>query len=127
MKKTGDCPCGSGKALPACCGPYLAGLAAPDAERLMRSRYTAYARGDEPYLLATWHSSTRPGSLDLNREPKAKWIGLEVKRHEQTDESHAVVEFVARYRVGGRAQRLSEVSRFVKEDGRWYYVEGKVD
>lgn len=127
MKKTEDCPCGSGKAFLACCRPYLAGMAAPDAARLMRSRYTAYARGDEAYLLSTWHPATRPDNLALDRAPRAKWIGLEVRRHEQADEYHAVVEFLARYRVGGHAQRLHEVSRFVKEEGRWYYLEGDVD
>jgi SEC-C motif-containing protein len=127
VKKTEVCPCGSGKAFPTCCGPYLTGLAAPDAARLMCSRYTAYTRGDESYLLTTWHPSTRPDSLELDREPRAKWIGLEVRRHEQADEHHALVEFLARYRVGGRAQRLHEVSRFVKEGGRWYYLDGDVD
>lgn len=118
------CPCGSGRPLAACCGPCLAGDVAPSAETLMRSRYTAYALMDEPYLLATWHASTRPARLDLT---PTRWIGLTVSRHEQQDADHATVEFVARYKIGGRAHRLHETSRFVREEGRWYYVDGEVD
>lgn len=92
----------------------------------MRSRYSAYGLRREDYLLATWHPSTRPAELGLARETPPKWLGLEVKRHEQTDADHAVVEFVARYKLNGRAHRLHEVSRFVREDGRWFYVDGDV-
>lgn len=92
----------------------------------MRSRYVAYVLGEEPYLLATWHASTRPASLDLSAGPPPKWLGLEVKRHEILDAEHAVVEFVARYKVNGRAFRMHETSRFVREDGRWFYVIGEV-
>jgi SEC-C motif-containing protein len=100
---------------------------APTAEALMRSRYTAYTLQREDYLLATWHSSTRPSSLGLAEDTHTKWLGLEVKRHEQQDADHAIVEFVARFKVNGRAHRLHEVSRFVREDGRWIYVDGDVD
>ena len=92
----------------------------------MRSRYTAYTLLREDYLLATWHISTRPTSLDLAADAATKWIGLEVKRHEQQDAEHANVEFVARYKVNGRAHRLHEVSRFVSEAGRWLYLDGKI-
>jgi SEC-C motif-containing protein len=118
------CPCGSGRAYAACCGPLHAGAAAADAESLMRSRYCAYALGLVDYLLVTWHPTTRPLDLDLAAGPK--WIGLSVLRHEQTEPDSAVVEFVARYKSGGRAGRMSEVSRFVREGGRWYYVDGEV-
>jgi len=93
----------------------------------MRSRYVAYALGLEPYLLATWHPSTRPASLNLASEPRPRWIGLVVKRNEAQGEGRAVVEFVARYKIGGRACRLHETSRFVREDGRWFYVDGDAD
>jgi SEC-C motif-containing protein len=89
----------------------------------MRSRYSAYVLQLEGYLLFTWHASTRPATLNLGAEPQPKWLGLEVKARVQGDDS-ATIEFVARYRVGGRAQRLHEISRFVREEGRWYYVEG---
>mgnify|MGYP001064856039 FL=1 len=118
------CPCG-GASLAACCGRYLDhfdSTPAPDAERLMRSRYTAFVLGRAGYLLATWHASRRPGSLDPDEG--AKWLGLEVRSHCATAEDRAEVEFVARWRVGGRAVRLHERSRFVREQGRWYYVDG---
>ena len=124
QRNTTPCPCGSGKSFEPCCGRHLAGEAAPTAEALMRSRYSAYGLLREDYLLATWHPSNRPRELGLARDAPVKWLGLEVKRHEQTDADHAVVEFVARYKVNGRAQRLHEISRFVREDGRWLYVDG---
>ena len=95
---------------------------APDAQALMRSRYSAFVLGRLDYLLATWHSSTRPAELTL--DPAAKWLGLEVRSHRIIDADHAEVEFVARYREGGRAVRLHERSRFVREAGRWCYVDG---
>ena len=124
QRNTTPCPCGSGKSFDPCCGRHLAGEAAPTAEALMRSRYSAYGLLREDYLLATWHPSNRPRELGLALDAPVKWLGLEVKRHEQTDADHAVVEFVARYKVNGRAQRLHEISRFVREDGRWLYVDG---
>ena len=121
------CPCGSNKKYSDCCALYLEGNEpAPTAEALMRSRYTAYTQLAEAYLLATWHPSTRPAALGLAEEAPTKWIGLEVKRHEQQDADHAIVEFVARYKVNGRAHRLHEVSRFVREAGRWFYVDGDI-
>jgi SEC-C motif-containing protein len=92
----------------------------------MRSRYSAFVRGDVPYLLATWHSSQRPAELTL--EAGGKWLGLEIKQHSVTGADTAEVEFVARFRVGGKAVRQHERSRFVREpaaDGdRWFYVDG---
>jgi SEC-C motif domain protein len=90
----------------------------------MRSRYSAFVRGDVPYLLATWHTSQRPAELKL--EDGAKWLGLEIKQHRLTGEDSAEVAFVARFRVGGKAIRQHERSRFVQEDGRWFYVDGDV-
>ncbi len=123
-----DCPCsGGGKNYADCCGRYLDdGEKIPTAEALMRSRYTAYTLLREDYLLATWCQSTRPASLGLASEPRSKWIGLEVRRHEQLDSNQAVVEFVARYKVGGRAYRLHESSRFVRKAGQWFYVNGEI-
>ena len=88
----------------------------------MRSRYSAYVFGLLDYLLATWHASSSPGDLEL---PPVKWLGLEV-RHAQTAGDVGVVEFVARCKDGGSAQRLQETSRFVREDGRWYYIDGQM-
>lgn len=92
----------------------------------MRSRYSAYAMEDEAYLLASWHPLTRPARLDLGREPRAKWLGLSIKARENRDAEHASVEFVARYKIGGRAYRLHETSRFERIDGRWFYLDGDV-
>ena len=120
------CPCGSGRTLQACCGRYHAGeLAgqAPDAEALMRSRYSAFVLDRLDYLLASWHPDTRPASIEPN-EPGLRWLGLAVKRHQRQDADHATVEFVARSKLGGRAHRLHEVSRFERIDGRWYYRDG---
>ena len=123
------CPCGrrsakgAALALADCCGRYLdQGEPAPDAESLMRSRYSAFVLERADYLQATWHASTRPQALDF--DAGAKWLGLEVRSHRATGADRAEVEFVARYRVHGRAVRLHERSRFVREDGRWYYVDG---
>lgn len=122
------CPCGTGRAYPGCCGRWHGGpqhLGAPDALALMRSRYSAYVLGLHDYLLATWHPSTRPAALEPD-PPGLRWLGLEVKRHWRDDDTHERLEFVARHKQGGRAQRLHELSRFVREQGRWYYVDGDV-
>jgi len=92
----------------------------------MRSRYSAFVLGLHDYLLATWHAATRPASLDLETSPPTRWLGLEVKRFEVSGSDAANVEFVARYKIGGRAHRLHETSRFLRADGRWYYLDGDV-
>ena len=128
------CPCGQLNAskkpllLAACCGRYLYSFdntPAPDAESLMRSRYSAFVLGHTDYLAATWHATTRPH--DLAADPGTRWLGLEVRHHAAIDASHAEVEFVARYRPSsgsGPAVRIHERSRFVCEGRRWYYVDG---
>ncbi len=125
------CPCGrtghnrKPLALAACCGRYLddfENTPAPDAESLMRSRYSAFVMGRESYLRATWHISKRPD--DVSSDKDTKWLSLEVRGHTALDADHAQVEFVARYRTGGRGARIHELSRFVREDGRWYYLDG---
>jgi len=122
IKIPSSCPCGAPD-YAACCGRYHGGTLAPDAAVLMRSRYSAYALKLEAYLLATWHVSTRPAALDLAAD-NAKWLVLEVKKHTVESADRATVEFVARYKIGGRAHRLHEISRFVREEGRWFYVDG---
>jgi SEC-C motif-containing protein len=133
---THPCPCGrigaqkKPLAYADCCGRYLDhfdAAPAPDAPSLMRSRYTAFVRERADYLLATWHASQRPATLDF--EAGAKWLGLDVKSHRHIDDAHAEVQFVARLRgADGRATRLQERSRFVREPDaagvlRWYYVD----
>lgn len=117
------CPCG-GPSLARCCGRYLDGKeAAPDAAALMRSRYTAFVLDRREHLLASWHPSTRPTAIEAP-EADLRWLGVEVRAH-RTDGDHATVEFVARSKLGGRALRLHERSRFVREAGRWYYLDGE--
>jgi len=126
MSPPDPCPCGRPAAYAQCCGRFHAGPLqgqAPDAEALMRSRYSAYVRELADYLLQTWHPSTRPAE-PLHFEPGLRWLGLEVKRHRAIDAEHAEVAFVARSKLGGRAHRLAETSRFVREGGRWFYVDG---
>ena len=92
----------------------------------MRSRYSGYVLADADYLLATWHASTRPASLDFSDAAQTRWLGLDVKSHRVLSADTAEVEFVARYRMGGgRAERLHERSDFVREDGRWFYLRGE--
>jgi SEC-C motif-containing protein len=89
----------------------------------MRSRYAAFVVRNQSYLLATWHDTTRPASVSFDN--KQKWLGLKIVATEVTGADSAEVEFIARYRVGGgSAARLHERSRFVREGGRWFYVDG---
>ncbi len=120
------CPCGLPADYAACCGRYHAGEAAPDAERLMRSRYSAYVRQLSDYLRQTWHPETRPAELSLDEAPgqRTQWLGLTVNEHSITGPDSAEVRFTARYRIGGgSAVRMNEHSRFLRIDGRWYYLD----
>lgn len=93
----------------------------------MRSRYSAYVQEQAEYLLATWHPDTRPASIEFEKNERPCWLGLNIKRAASADAAHAVVEFVARYKINGRAFRMHETSRFEKINGRWYYRDGDVD
>jgi SEC-C motif-containing protein len=117
-----DCPCGLPRTYDACCGRFHAGrAAAPTAELLMRSRYSAFVTGDAGYLLRTWHPRTRPGRLDL--DPRTRWTGLEILDTADGSAFHTTgtVEFRASYRGGA----LRERSRFERVDGAWVYVDGE--
>ena len=120
----GPCPCGSGAELGRCCGPIVAGeKAAPTAERLMRSRFTAFALQDEAHLLRSWHRSTRPVSVDF--VPGQRWTQLEVLATVAGEllDREGEVEFRAHFERRGRPGVLHELSRFVRdEDGRWVYL-----
>ena len=127
FKAATPCLCDSGSSYQHCCQQWHEGrhyLLAPTAEALMRSRYSAFVLDKLNYLLQTWHPNTRPASLEPN-PPGIKWLGLQVKRHSIQDDNHACVEFVARNRMAGRANRLHEASRFVREDGHWYYLDAQ--
>lgn len=124
MPTVTPCPCGSPD-YTKCCSRYHAGAPVPDAAALMRARYSAYAMKLDGFVTATWHPSTRPDDLDLQGD-SARWINLKVLAHQIVDANHATVEFVARYRIAGRASRLHEKSNFVREAGIWYYVDGHI-
>ncbi|AOK28065.1 hypothetical protein WS67_14855 [Burkholderia singularis] len=133
-----DCPCGgaapgAGARAPRyadCCARLIdAHIPAANALELMRSRYSAYVLGETDYLRATWDPRTCPADLDADAEraDAPRWLGLSIKRYAQLDDTHAEVEFVARYKIGGRAFRMHETSRFVRdEQARWRYVDGDV-
>ncbi len=122
------CPCRSGGRLAGCCGPVVRGeRPAPTAERLMRSRYTAFTLGDQAHLLRSWHPSTRPASVSL--VPGQCWTGLDVLATVAGEllDREGEVEFRASYERRGRPGVLHELSRFVRDDdGLWVYL-GPVD
>ncbi len=122
------CPCGTPLPYADCCGRWHAGplhLQAPDAEALMRSRYSAHVRLLPDYLVATWHPFTRPADLQL--DPATRWLGLEIRAHQVLSDDQATVEFVARSKQAGRASRLHERSRFERIGGHWLYLDGQSD
>jgi len=140
MTEVGECPCGGAspeangavKKRPPqydeCCGRFIEdGAPAGNAMELMRSRYTAYVLGNMAYLRATWAETNCPRDLETSADPATRWLGLQIKRHTPVDADHAEVEFVARYKLGGRAFRLHETSRFARDAaGLWRYVDGDV-
>ncbi len=120
------CPCGSGKPLQDCCGKFIDLTVTPKtALEVMRARYTAFALGHTAWLKATWAPNKRPKGEVI--DPDYHWLGLKVVKAREIDDKHAVVEFIARARVGSQgAVRHHEVSRFEKRQGLWYYVDGDV-
>lgn len=123
------CPCGSGKSFSECCGPFILGEKLPGtATQLMRSRYSAYVIRDAAYLLDSWHPRTRPEKVEVGPDGPG-WIGLKIVNQERgdLDDIEGTVEFIARYKVNGKAHRMHEISRFLKEGGRWFYLGGELD
>ncbi|MFF2088765.1 YchJ family protein [Nocardia sp. NPDC058176] len=119
------CPCRRGESFEECCGPILAGeRAAATAERLMRSRYTAYVVGDTEYLLRSWHPETRPADLVL--DSAQRWLFLEIVATERGGlfDDSGTVEFIAHYKLDGVRDAMHEVSTFARVDGAWVYVDG---
>ena len=125
MPAATPCPCLSGLPYDECCGAFHAGTyLPPTAERLMRSRFSAYAKNLPRYLLRTWHPSTRPQELEL--DPGLRWYRLDILARTRGGmlDTEGTVEFRASYRIQTQKGEQHEVSRFVKEDGRWFYVDG---
>ena len=122
-----SCPCESGLNYDSCCGRFIDDGEKPDtAEQLMRSRYTAFALNNIAYLEKSWHPTTRPATIETDE--KVRWLGLKIKRTGQggADDDQGIVEFVARFKIDGRGHRLHEISRFVKENGQWLYLDGEM-
>ncbi len=127
MSKEILCPCGTGSRYSVCCQPFVEmGQQPATAEALMRSRYTAFTMGNADYLLSSWHPSTRPKELDLSTSPT--WCKLEILATKEGLENHkqGIVEFKATYMGQGKTGTLHEVSRFVREKGSWFYVDGDI-
>ncbi|MGR9116220.1 MAG: YchJ family protein [Gammaproteobacteria bacterium] len=128
MNTSTACLCGSLLLYEQCCGPFHAGIDYPDtAQALMRSRFTAYAKHDDAYLLSTWEPSKRPASIDFSKD-QAEWLRLEIlscKKGGKND-SKGLVEFKAYYLLDGEEHVMHELSRFNKEGGRWLYLDGVV-
>lgn len=123
-RDTDPCPCGSGEPMSGCCAPALHGTPPATAEALMRSRYTAFVTGDADHLLATWHPGRRPDTLEL--DPDLRWLGLEVlSAAGGADDTRGRVEFRASWRDRGDSGVLHEHSRFVRQSGRWWYLDDR--
>lgn len=126
--KKAICPCGSEMMLSECCEPLLAGTKYADtAEQLMRSRYSAFVLNNDKYLTITSHPSTRTPDTGHNDDPAPDWQGLEVVKtiKGKPGDIEGTVEFIARFKVNNRVGKLHEKSRFIKEEGRWYYLDGE--
>jgi len=123
---TQTCPCESGELYANCCQPYLEKYSEPaTAEALMRSRYTAFFLRDEAFLRHSWHPDTCPKDIHLGES--TRWLGLKIKNTVAggTEEASGEVEFIARSKSNGQANRLHENSHFVRFNGRWVYIDGK--
>ena len=126
MSGDAACPCGSGRGYAECCGPLHAGAPALTAEALMRSRFSAFARGDAAYLTASWHPLTRPRDLDLDADVVWRRLQIVDTVAGGPGDAEGVVEFRASYRAPDGAGLLHERSHFTRVDGRWVYVDGDV-
>ena len=122
------CPCGIEKSYEKCCGFFHLGKGySPTAESLMRSRYTAYLLKREDYLLQTWHKSKSPKTLNLGAE-KVKWLGLTILNVEGGSENDITgkVEFIAEFNRLSKTYKLHEISNFINEEMKWFYVDGEI-
>ncbi|WP_031434211.1 YchJ family protein [Methylomarinum vadi] len=129
MPDSSLCLCGSLLESDRCCALFHSGAkSAATAEQLMRSRFTAYAQHNEAYLLATWDSNKRPDTIDFSKEDNVEWTRLEIvgKKKGGEKDSKGIVEFKAYYLMDGEEYAMHEISRFVKKEGKWLYLDGMV-
>ncbi|MBU0728747.1 MAG: SEC-C domain-containing protein [Proteobacteria bacterium] len=122
-----QCPCSPDKKFNKCCGPFHKGAAAPTAEKLMRSRYSAYVLKDYDYLNRTCHPDHQADAADFADQGDIIWKGLEIVDTEAggEDDQDGIVEFVARYSLKGAEYRQHERSNFIRQDGQWIYLDGE--
>ena len=121
---TGNCPCNSGKNYKECCKPYHKGKDPKTALILMRARYSAYIKGRDSFIEDTWHPSTRPENIDFDSD--IKWTSLEIQDTKLGTESDdtGFVTFYIRFIKDGFPGAMTEISEFIKESDRWYYLKG---
>jgi SEC-C motif-containing protein len=119
-----QCPCHSGLAYSECCEGVIAGAPAPSPERLMRSRYTAFATGKVDYLLKSWHPSTRPSTLDLPEN--TQWFDLQITDASEQGQ-RGRVSFTARFKENNEWFELVETSDFERQDQHWMYIDGNAE
>ena len=128
MNTIEHCPCGNSIPYKKCCGVFIEGTQRPDtAEKLMRSRYSAYTLQNDKYLLETWHPKTRPNTKPSD-DDNTTWTNLEILRTEGglKNDAEGVVEFIATCDVKGNTSHIHETSNFLYEDDRWYYVDAQI-
>lgn len=123
------CPCGSALEYSLCCQRYLSGSeVAPSPAHLMRSRYCAFVKKNADYLVKTWHPTCQAGTFrdDIqNGFAHTEWLGLTVFATEAgRSPNEGFVSFVARFRENSKNGAIIERSRFLKENGQWYYIDG---
>ena len=128
----GSCPCGSGLEFEQCCRPVLAGdRKAPTAEALMRARYTAFVRADVAFLTQSLHPAHRHDHDEAATRrwaERSQWLGLEIVDTigGQSSDDEGEVEFIATFKERGAVRRHHERSRFLREAGAWYFVDGEL-
>jgi len=125
------CPCGSQKAYESCCGEFISGKKAPPtAEALLRSRYTAFVKGEIDYILSTHDAETRDQVKRDEIESWAKessWLGLEILQihPEAADGNEAMIDFMARYETDGKTYDHTERSAFKRKNGKWFFYDAQ--
>ncbi len=122
---TSQCPCQSGASYADCCAPFHDGKAAPTAETLMRSRYSAYALKLADYINQTWCPDTLSSPVTSESLAGVQWIGLTIHEAQNLDDTHATVKFTAVFAQDNQQpMQMTENSQFILQNGKWLYVDG---
>lgn len=123
------CPCGSKQLLMECCGALISGDKVADTPlKLMRSRYTAFVLANMAYIKKTMKGPALKGFNKTESKKWAEsveWLGLEViKTDYQLGNTTGHVEFIATFKENHQVKSIHEKSKFIFENGKWYYVDG---